>query len=283
MPLRAVLPQDEFDALDDGLRDFYKPTQKGDAFVLDLEGIDDHPTVKGLANTLRRFKEIEPDATKLRAIKAENERLKGAWAELDPEETRAALERLEALESGEGGKDVAAQLESLRGAMERKMAKAVEAKDTEILAREQALAERDTFIESLTLDRELDESLAHVKAIEDLRPGAKAYLKLRYRPKVERVENPETGKAEYRGVVPTETGDDAISDFIEKWSRTPEAQPYLEATGNAGTGSKTSDGSGFRRTNPFAKETFNLTEQGRIAKEKPALAAQLRAQAGGKA
>lgn len=58
-----------------------------------------------------------------------------------------------------------------------------------------------------------------------------------------------------------------------------DAKPFLaKAQGGTGSGAPANAGSGEK--NPWAKGSFNLTEQLRIAKENPAKAAQLKAAAG---
>lgn len=70
----------------------------------------------------------------------------------------------------------------------------------------------------------------------------------------------------------------SIGEFVANWAKGESAKYYLAAPdnggGNAGTnGKKQAD-------NPWAKGSFNLTEQGRITRENPALADKLKAQAG---
>jgi hypothetical protein len=58
-----------------------------------------------------------------------------------------------------------------------------------------------------------------------------------------------------------------------------EAKPFL-AKAQGGTGSGAPQNAGDAQKNPWAKDSFNLTEQLRINKENPAKAAQLKAAAG---
>ena len=59
-----------------------------------------------------------------------------------------------------------------------------------------------------------------------------------------------------------------------------ERTAHLFKGGKVGTGSKTIPGSDGGTVNPWKKETRNLTEQGRILKENPELAKQMKAEAG---
>jgi len=70
-----------------------------------------------------------------------------------------------------------------------------------------------------------------------------------------------------------------VNDSLMSFIGTDEGKSFLLANVNGGGAS----GSGSKITstnNPYKKETFNLTEQMRLEKEKPELAAQLKAQAG---
>jgi len=70
-----------------------------------------------------------------------------------------------------------------------------------------------------------------------------------------------------------------VNDSLQSFIGTDEGKFFLLANGTGGgaTGSA-SVKSGIN--NPYKKETFNLTEQMRLEKEKPELAAQLKSQAG---
>jgi len=282
MALKAVVTAEELAELDESTQELYKENQAGDAHILDVSGIDSHPTVKGLKSTLSRFKAVAPDAAALKKIKERADALEETWGELDPEETKAALERLAELDAGEGGDDLEAKLKAAREAVERKFTKQLEKKDEDLAEALESVTDRDGFIETMILDRELDAGLSHAKTIEELRPGAKALIRAKYAPKVERVTDESTGKTVYRGVIADELGESSVADFFEKWSKTEEAQPYLPASGNAGTGSRTGDGGRGGSKNPWAKESWNLTEQGRIFQKNPALARQMAAAHGHK-
>jgi hypothetical protein len=70
-----------------------------------------------------------------------------------------------------------------------------------------------------------------------------------------------------------------LKDVFHVFSTTKEGLGYLRATSSGG-GAPGSSGAKPKNVNPWAKDTFNLTEQGRVFKENPALAAQLKAEAG---
>jgi len=286
MPLKAVVTNDEYDGLDEARQADYKAAQGGESWILDVEGVDDHPTVKGLAATLRKYKEISPSATTLKKTLTELEALKSVWVDehgqaLDPDITRDALKKLAELESGDGKVDVEARIKAAQAVVEKRFEKILNDRATENQALLEQVGGRDAYIESLIVKREIDEGLKHIGVIEDLRPGARALIMMDHGPKVERTVDEETGKVNYAGVIKTDVGEVSIPDFFARWATENAAQSFLPPSGNQGTGSFTADGVGTkRRINPWMKDTFNLTEQGRITKENPTLAKTLASAAG---
>lgn len=276
--LKAILTADEFGEIDEGLQGLYKSVADG-RHVLDADGLDAHPSIQPLVTTLGRYKEIAPDARRLKARLDEADRVKSVFGDLDPDDVTAKLERLAELESADGGEDLAVHLARQKKALEEQQQKALAAKDTLVTEKEADIAKRDRFIERLVIDHELDAALGKVKVIEDYRPAVRALMRDR-RPKVV-VDGEDGDEQEYKGVFSTDIGEVGIADYIESWARSDEAKPFLPASGNEGSGARGGGSGGDRgRANPWKKETFNLTEQGKIAKENPALAKQLAAAAG---
>lgn len=287
MALRAVLTNEEFTELDEELRGLYKQDQGKSAWVLELEEVDNHPMVRGLSSTLSKFKEIAPDAKtlKTRMEEAQSTReahdlLVAAWGELNPEETKTALERLAELEAGNKDVDVPAAVEAAKTTLQKKHDRELQQRGEIIDGLKTDLAERDSFIVDLVIEQELDAGLAHIKAIEELREGAKAYLYRKYGPKVEKIEDENTGKIRYQGVIKVSGVESTLPDFFERWQTEEEAYPYLPPSGNRGTGSKPGETFKGRKTNPWIKEHWNLTEQGRILLENKSLAKQMASAAG---
>ncbi|MFP4104824.1 MAG: hypothetical protein ACLFVU_01945 [Phycisphaerae bacterium] len=84
MALKAKLTKGELEELPEALQEYYKAD--GDDFVLDLDGVDDHPTVKGLKSKLDEV---------LGETKAEREKRKAL------EQAQTEAERKAAEEKGE--------------------------------------------------------------------------------------------------------------------------------------------------------------------------------------
>ena len=73
----------------------------------------------------------------------------------------------------------------------------------------------------------------------------------------------------------------AISDYLNTLKEQPRYQNQFKANGANGSGSTPSQGAGGSGTvNPWKKETFNLTAQGRMMRENPTMAASMKAAAG---
>lgn len=273
MPVRAIVPKEEIDSLDEALKALYKEDK--DVFVLDLDAtVDDHPRVKGLKATLGRYREIAPDAKGLKAKIDEAERIRQSFDGLDPEEMRAALTRLQEIEDGTQDKDVEKRLEATRLDLEKKHGKVLGEKDKAITERDQKILSMDAFIRKLLIDNGLDAAIEEIEVLPEYKKAVKALLK-EYGPKVV----DEDG--EYTSIYSTDLGDISLKDFVKKWATEDEAAPYLKPSGNRGTGARDSAGGGARK-NPWAAGQENLTEQGRMLKENPTLARTLAAAAGKK-
>ncbi|MEE7442676.1 hypothetical protein MOR12E_28895 [Methylobacterium oryzae] len=72
-----------------------------------------------------------------------------------------------------------------------------------------------------------------------------------------------------------------VADHIKKWAGSDEGKFYVAADDNSGGGANggkgTGNSSGF---NPYAKDTWNFTEQSKLEKSDPNKAAQLKKAAG---
>lgn len=76
-------------------------------------------------------------------------------------------------------------------------------------------------------------------------------------------------------------GDDGkITGLDEQLKSLQESKAFLFKTGKTETNYNPAGGKENKGSNPFAKETFNLTEQGKLLKENPAQAKELASSAG---
>lgn len=74
-------------------------------------------------------------------------------------------------------------------------------------------------------------------------------------------------------------GDKPLADHVKEWAGTDAGRKFVAAPVNGGGGANGGQGGGGG-SNPFAKETFNMTEQAKIYREDPARAAALAKSAG---
>jgi hypothetical protein len=256
--LKAVL--DTLDGLDDVRAGLYAQGDDG-RYYLNAEGVDDLPAVRGLASTHRKFKEVAPDA---KALKERLDRL-AAFDGLDPDAAREALEKIQAAEEGKL-KDKG-EFEQLKGKIEERHRGELAKVQTEI-------QRRDGFISRLLIENAITAAIEKAGVLPQYREAVKALMYQRG-PKVV------ADGDDYRAYFDTDMGEAAVGTYVETWARGDEAAAFLPPSGKSGGGANPTGGhGGGGRVNPWKAETLNLTEQGRIMREDPALAAQLKAAAG---
>lgn len=76
-------------------------------------------------------------------------------------------------------------------------------------------------------------------------------------------------------------GEKELDEFMKEHKDSPRMKKIIKAPQNNGGGSGNAGGAGSGK-NPWSKDHFNLTEQGRLLKEDPELAKQMKAEAGAK-
>lgn len=251
--LKAVL--DTLDGLDEARTGLYVQGDDG-RYYLDAEGVDDLPAVQGL-----RGKRDEL----LKAQRELRDQLK-AFEGLDAEAARTALAKLEELEDGKL-KD--------KGEFD-KLRERIEKKHADDLAKVQAeIARRDGFIERLLIENAITAAIEEAKVLPQYREAVKALMYQRG-PKVV------ADGDDYRAYFETDMGEAAVGAYVEAWARSDEAAAFLPPSGKSGGGASPTGGGGLpggAKNNPWRKDSFNITEQGRITRENPELAAQLKAAA----
>jgi len=85
---------------------------------------------------------------------------------------------------------------------------------------------------------------------------------------------------DYNGKQEYISGGKKMSDLLNDFFNTAEGKRYLQETSNGGGAPGSGGSKGYAGKNPWAKDSRNLTEQGRILQENPNLAKTLMAQAG---
>lgn len=244
MALKAIL--DSLDSVPEALREYYK--QDGEQFILQVEGVQQHPDVTALANALERQKEDN------RTLRRKADEAADKLADIPDDFTLDEWNRLK--DSGEGKVE-----ERLKEQRERLQAQ--HQKEVERLREEnQSLSGR---LQKNVAERALDEAID------------KAGVDPKFRKAVKALHNASL-KIEGEGdEVQVLLGDLPVSDALQAFVASDEGKHFVAPP--SGGGAPGSNGGGGGERNPWSKEHFNLSEQGRILREDPAKAERLKQQA----
>lgn len=224
--------------------------ERGGAFVLDAEGVVDkakHEEFRqnniALANQLKRFEGIDPDAVRQLA------------------EEKHKLEEAAQIKAGDVDKVLAARLKA-----------ELDKVHAPVVAERDALHGRLTAIQiDQAVVNEATKRGLRATAITDITSRARMTFKL-----VDGVPQAFDGER-------IRTGKDGVSPMtLAEWvdALVSDAPHLFEANAGGGAAGSGSGGAGNRSVrNPFRKETWNVTEQMKIEKSDPQLAARLKATA----
>jgi hypothetical protein len=233
--------------------------ERDGAFVLDVDGAVDKA----------KLEEFRSNNIKL---ERERDELRQRFDGIDPEQVRSLaeekrkLEEGQALKAGEIEKVIESRVKSIRADLEKQVANLT--------------SERDALTARLTT-LQIDQGVTGVATKRGLRPTAIADITARAR-SVFRLVNgaPSAFEADGKSV---RYGKDGLTPMtLEEWVDTMVAEaPHLfeSNSGGGATGAAHGHAAGggvHGRKNPFKRETWNLTEQMRLQKTDPQLAARLR-------
>ncbi|WP_024352500.1 hypothetical protein [Brevundimonas naejangsanensis] len=227
-----------------------------------LRGLDDHPPAGPGAGEEDEPKPIDPAAHA--ALASAHERLKR-----DAKADRDALKELkDRLDAAEAEKQQAEEekatkdkdVEGLRTQLETKHGR-------ELKAATDRAEKAERQVEKLVIDNGLSAALDEARVKPELKRAAAALL----REGVE-LKDDDGEPVAYKGGLP-------LAEAIKLWAEGDEGKPFVLA-GNNGGGAPGGKGA-HSGPNPWKQgPTFNLTDQDRIEREKPELAARLKAEAG---
>ena len=231
------------------------------------------------------------------ALTKERDDLKQRFDGIEPEEARALLAEKQKAEEEKllnGSPQTAALPNAVTENTEKEKAAERERIEKVIEGRVKSIeAELDKQIGTLTVERDallerltavqIDQGVMTVATKRGLRPTAIADITARARSVFKLVNgNPAAFEADGKSV---RYGRDGLTPMtLEEWvdTQVSEAPHLFESNAGGGAAGNTSGG-GTRpqglQKNPFRKETWNLTEQMRLQKSDPQLAARLRAAA----
>ena len=220
--------------LPEGFTDHYVEQENG-SFLLDVEGVDNHPDVHGLKTSLQKQK---TDREKLRT---ERDSLL-TYSKLIPEgmttdELQTALEKFKAGDGdgdgkgdGDGGDDASAKLNLLRETLEKKFQKELGERDTTI-------TKKDSTIRRLIVETALSSALTKNKVTN---PAFQKAAKTLLAPNVKISEN---DKGDFVGMVDTDMGEVTVEQYVKDWANGDEGFSFVEGnTGSGAPGSKNRSG-----------------------------------------
>ncbi|MDR1648770.1 MAG: hypothetical protein LBR71_00790 [Synergistaceae bacterium] len=255
--LKLKCTKAEWEGLEEGLRKLYE--EKDGEYVMSVEGIED---TTGLKNALQ----------KERADREKFAKQVKAWEALGktPEEISELLAKLDEDEAKRAEK--AGEWEKVKAQLLDSHKKELEKKDGDI-------AKMRLALESHLVDAAATAAIAELKGVPQLLlPHVKTAVKVveadgRYTVQV--VDAAGTPRVNAKGDLLS------IKELVEEMRQSDVfGGRAFESTGTSGGGAGGGKpGGSTRMKNPWKKETLNLTEQGRIFKENPKLAEQLRQEA----
>lgn len=253
MPLKALL--ETLDGVDDSHKAFYK--EDNGKFLLDIEGVDEHPTVKHLKTSFEKTKAEKKTANdQLAALRT---RFDGIPDDFDVD----AYNSMKALTEGKKPDEVRAEIRTQLEDKHRKdLDKVVKEKET-----------IEASLRKLLIDDGITKALLDANVGKEFMAAAKALIKEKGVIKIE------TDDGVYTAIVETDLGNMPISKYVGEWVAGDEGKVFVpKATGGSATGgegkTKSSD------VNPWKKETRNLTQQGAIIRDDKVKAARMMKDAG---
>ncbi len=256
MALKAVL--DNLDSIEAGLHDHY--SERDGHFYLQIDGIKDHPDTLALRSALERVRQEKKDL--ITAHDADKLRLEGLPDDFDA----SAYDALKAQAEGKEPPKTDEQVTRVREQLERKHQADLSKKDDRI-----AVLERQ--IGKVTIDDGLSKAMDEANVDPKHKAKLLPYLKAIGAIKLEEADG------QFKAVVETDMGPVALSRFVTDWAGSDDGKDYVtKPTGPDPKGNNGRGGGG--EVNPWAKDTFNLTKQGEIARTDPTKAQRFKSAAG---
>lgn len=217
MGLNARITAEDYEALDESLQSHY--AAKGGEYVLQVSGIEEHPTVTGL----QKAYEAEKERAKSRADKLKS------FGELTPEDVSELQEELETLRDTKSGDLISAEeLKELKTS-HKDLAK--RAKEAEKLG--ERLQKHESFLQTHTRES-LEARLAKAGVRDELVEAAADHIMARY--DVQTRESDNGFSAVVSGEVNGVPGEHALDEFVGEWSSSEKADVFRKPLGKGGSG-----------------------------------------------
>jgi hypothetical protein len=250
-------------------------------FALDVEGVEEHPVVQALKNAFERTKvERKKLSEDLATLKS---RLAALPEDFDPEKYQEILTELEELKADPNHQNrkpdekERQELAQARKNLEQKLARAEKEYKDSIDKKDAEIKKRQEKIAKLLIDDGLTKALIEAGVGKEFLKASKAML----RDQCTVIED----DGDYRAVVQSDMGEMEIPRYVTDWVASDEGKVFVPPAKGSGAGNTdrpTTRLPGSDGRNPWAKETWNLTEQGKILKEDRTRAEKLAKAAGKK-
>lgn len=258
MALKSVL--ENLDDVPEALHDEYtKKTVNGkEVYVLQIDDLEAHPTVRGLKNAHEAVKKKRDE------YKTQLEGFEG----LPEDFSIDAYNTLKAAAEGKGGDKVdEKQIADIRADERKKVLK-------EVQPQIDRASRLDGEVRRRTIDGGLTDALVEAGVSKEFLPAARALLK--EKGKIELVDEDN----QFQARIETNLGPQTLGEFVKDWVASPEGKAFA---GKPSGGDATGGNNKSMDENPFKAPQggkINLTKVSNLVKENPEKARQLARAAG---
>lgn len=256
--LKTIL--ETLDDVPENLHEFY--VEKDGKFVLDLDGTDSHPDVAALKNALERQKterrKVADELTKLK------DRLAKIPEDFDADAYATAMAELEELRTNPNRKPDEKERQELAAArktLEQKIANMEKAHAEAITKKDVEIKKRDDKIKSVLIDDGLTKALVEAGVSKEYMKAAKALL----RQDCDVIED----EGDYKAIVKSDMGEMEIGKYVSDWVASDEGKVFVPPAKGSDSSNNNSNKTRIitGEKNPWSKEHWNLTLQGKILRE----------------
>lgn len=277
MPLQALV--EDLETIDEGMRDLYRKVEVDDTnplaafngkFILDVQ------PVAGVA--IDHTEGLKSSLSKARGERDDLEKKLKTWEGLEPIDTRAKLEKLDNLQKIDPTKEADRLADEKVNSVKEKAKQELSDAQAKAAERETKLTAQ---IRHLMLSNAATTALQkHGGNVELLTPHVERQCRVREKEDGTFVTEvlDKSGEVRLKDISNPMSIEDLVSEMkaLEPYSSAFSADSSGSRSGTSGTPSGGSAGG----NNPWKKDTWNLTEQSRIAVNDPAKAKRLRQEAG---
>ena len=249
MPLPILVESQ--DQIPEGLENHYKSQDDG-KFILEVEGVDNHPEVHGLKSAYKKEKANREQAEKgLKEAKRKADLIPGE-DEVDPDTFQQVIDRLKA------GEDLLQPPDKNKPDPAKIKADLEKRYQTQINELNEGLKVKDGKIRNLVVDNGLSSALAKNKITNPVyQRAAKRLLE-------DQVQVRENDDGTVGAFVETDMGEVGLDQFVQNWTSLEEGSAFVD--GNAGSGARGAGGGNppgnWKKLSPT--ERLNAARSGKI-------------------